>query len=91
MAPKRSKRPKVLEIFNSWEKKPERFFFELGQKYPTALLVSSYDFGWIVYEGSGDGKFSSKEYDKALLKFLEKNPKYLEGQDITPDEDDDGF
>ena len=90
MKRRKNKKAEVLAIFNAWEKKSERWWFDLGQKYPDASLVSSFDFGWIVFRPSDPTVFDSKEYDKALIKFLEKNPQYNEGQDFSPDDDDDG-
>lgn len=87
--PKKKNKAEVLAIFNAWEKKSERFFFDLGQQFPKALLVSSFDWGWIVYQPSDPKEFNSKEYDAALLKFLKKNPQYNEGQDFSPDEEED--
>jgi len=82
--PKRSK-IKMLTIFNSWETKDEFYFFELGQKNPKAHLRLNAEFGWLLFNRK---PIDVSEYEVALMTFLSENPQFREGQDFSPDEDE---
>ena len=89
--PKKKKKAKikVLEIYNSWEPKPESFFFELGKRYPKAFILHSNEFGWIVYTSDKEVSIANEAFNGALIEFLMDNPKFNEGQDFTPDDDEE--
>jgi hypothetical protein len=83
---KRKTKLKLLHIENSWELEDAEHFFDMGQRYPAPHYLSLDDgFGWLLFNREPE---TSNERNEALLKFLDENPEYKEGQDFTPEDDE---